>query len=84
MALRLILLGRLADVAGAPEMAVPIAPDARLDWSGLLALLPPALAEAVAGPRVRVALNGAVLADKAALTAASGDELALLPPVSGG
>jgi molybdopterin synthase sulfur carrier subunit len=31
-----------------------------------------------------VAVNGALLADKAALAAGAGDEIALLPPVSGG
>jgi len=29
-------------------------------------------------------VNGALLADKAALQAGAGDEIALLPPVSGG
>jgi molybdopterin synthase sulfur carrier subunit len=33
---------------------------------------------------VRLAVNGTVLSDKAALQAVDGDEIALLPPVSGG
>ncbi|QDH36249.1 MoaD/ThiS family protein [Porphyrobacter sp. YT40] len=57
---------------------------APLGWEGLKAALPPALADALDDPRNRVALNGALLADKAALQAAAGDEIALLPPVSGG
>jgi molybdopterin synthase sulfur carrier subunit len=75
-----VFLGKLADLAGAPvlEVAGP------LNWSGLKAALPPALAEAVDDPRNRVAINGALLADKAALAAGAGDEIALLPPVSGG
>ena len=36
------------------------------------------------GERIHVALSGKVLIDKAALYAADGDEVALLPPVSGG
>ncbi|MFC4256108.1 MoaD/ThiS family protein [Altererythrobacter xixiisoli] len=84
MAARLILLGRLADLAGTPELAVPLGDAAQIDWPGLLALLPAALAEAATGPKIRLALNGAVLADKTTLIARSGDELALLPPVSGG
>jgi sulfur-carrier protein len=76
----LVLLGKLADLGGAPalELAAP------LDWAGLKAALPPPLADAIDDPRNRVALNGALLADKAALQARSGDEIALLPPVSGG
>ena len=75
-----VFLGKLADLAGAPvlEVAGP------LDWAGLKAVLPVALAEAIDDPRNRVAINGALLADKAALRAGAGDEVALLPPVSGG
>ncbi|MBC7159401.1 MAG: MoaD/ThiS family protein, partial [Porphyrobacter sp.] len=54
------------------------------DWSALLAALPAPLAEAARGDRVRCALNGAILPDKTALSAKAGDEVALLPPVSGG
>jgi molybdopterin synthase sulfur carrier subunit len=75
-----VLLGKLADLAGAPSLQLP----APLDWAGLQAALPEALAGALADPRNRMALNGALLADKAALHAGEGDEIALLPPVSGG
>lgn len=76
----MVLLGKLADLGGAPSLSLP----APLDWAALRAALPPALAEAADDPRNRVALNGALLADKAALHAGAGDEIALLPPVSGG
>jgi len=46
-------------------------------------MLPPTLAEALQGPRVRLALNGTV-AESAGLVVTDGDELAFLPPVSGG
>lgn len=75
-----VFLGKLADLAGAPSLALA----APLDWAGLKAALPPALGEAIDDPRNRVALNGALLADKAGLQAGAGDEVALLPPVSGG
>ena len=76
----IVLLGKLADLAGAHSAKVA----GPLDWAGLKAALPPALAEAVDDPKNRVAVNGALLADKAALQACEGDEIALLPPVSGG
>lgn len=76
----IVFLGKLADLAGAPSLQLA----APLDWAGLKAALPSALAEVVDDPRNRVALNGALLADKAGLQAGAGDEIALLPPVSGG
>ena len=42
------------------------------------------LGERVAGGTVKVAVNGTLLADKLTLFAKDGDEVALLPPVSGG
>ena len=80
MAVKIVFLGKLADLANSSEMQA----DGPLDWGSLLGRLHGALGEAVAGERVKVALNGAVLADKSALVATDGDEIALLPPVSGG
>ena len=80
MSVRVVFLGKLADLAGAPEkdLAGP------LDWHGLIAALPGPLGEAARGDKVKLALNGTVLPDKSALAARDGDEIALLPPVSGG
>lgn len=75
-----VFLGKLADLAGAPSVQLT----APLDWAGLKDALPVALADIIDDPRNRVAVNGALLADKAALQAGAGDEIALLPPVSGG
>ena len=80
MSVKLVFLGKLADLAGAPEKDVP----GPLDWRGLLAALPGPLGEAVKGEKVKIAVGGRVLADKTTLAAADGDEVALLPPVSGG
>jgi molybdopterin synthase sulfur carrier subunit len=80
MAVKLVFLGKLADLAGAPEIDVP----GPLDWLGLIAALPGPLAEAVQGDKVKLAVDGVVLDDKVALAAADGHEVALLPPVSGG
>ena len=76
MSVKLVFLGKLADLAGAPEREVA----APLDWPGLVM----ALGEALTGEKVKLAVNGTVLSDKTALFANSGDEVALLPPVSGG
>lgn len=85
--IRIVYLGRLADVAGKPESQF-VSSSGDLDWPDILALLDnhvhEGLAEAVSDPRVKVALNGAVLSDKTCLVAKHGDEIALLPPVSGG
>ena len=75
-----VLLGKLADLAGAPALTLA----APLDWAGLKTVLPAALADVIDDPRNRVALNGTLLADKATLQATASDEIALLPPVSGG
>lgn len=80
MSVRVLFLGPLRDLAGVTERAFP----APLDWDGLLSGLDPALAEAVREARVHVAAAGRVLADKTALCAQDGEEVALLPPVSGG
>lgn len=80
MAVKLVFLGKLADLAGAPEREI----EAPLDWSSLIEALEGDLGEAVAGDKVKLAVNGAVLGDRRTLMAEDGDEVALLPPVSGG
>lgn len=80
MAVKLVFLGKLADLAGASEREVP----GPLDWGALVAGLESELSASLQGDKVRVAVNGAVLGDKRLLLARDGDEVALLPPVSGG
>jgi molybdopterin synthase sulfur carrier subunit len=80
MAVKLVFLGKLADLAGEDEREVP----APLDWQGLLDQLEAPLGDELRKDRTRIAVNGELLADKAALSAGDGDEVALLPPVSGG
>lgn len=86
MAAKLVFLGRLEELAGSGDGALPV--DGPLGWTALMERLSgaysPDLAELVAGARVKVALNGALVADKHALTLNDGDEIAFLPPVSGG
>jgi molybdopterin synthase sulfur carrier subunit len=80
VAVKLVFLGKLADLAGVPERELP----GPLDWQGLLAAVPGPLREVIAGDKVKLAVDGTVLADKTALLASDGVEIALLPPVSGG
>lgn len=80
MPVRVVFLGKLADLAAASDKDVA----GPLDWAGLLDALPGPLGDAVRGDKVKLALNGTVLADKTGLSAMDGDEIALLPPVSGG
>lgn len=79
MGARLVFLGRLADTAGAAEREVPAGP-----LEVILANLPPELAVALLGERIRLALNGELLTSHGGIVLRDGDELAFLPPVSGG
>lgn len=85
--IRFVYLGKLADIAGKPESQFASS-SGDLDWPDILALLDnhvrEGLADAVRDVRVKVALNGAVLSDREGLVARDGDEVAFLPPVSGG
>ncbi len=80
MGVRIVFLGPLRDLAAKDESEVP----APLDWAGLLEAVGPEVAAQLREERVNVACAGKVLADKTALNAQDGDEVALLPPVSGG
>jgi molybdopterin synthase sulfur carrier subunit len=76
---KLVFLGRLEDRAGCAELAVAPGP-----LADVLAGLDPALALDLLGERVRWALNGKLVGESEAMVLAEGDELAFLPPVSGG
>ena len=75
---KLVFLGKLADLAGIAELEVQSAP-----LQDILALLPAPLAMALLDERVRFALNGELIGERV-LVLGQGDELAFLPPVSGG
>jgi sulfur-carrier protein len=76
---KLVFLGRLEDRAGMAEMTVPAGA-----LSDILTTLDPALALDLLGERVRMALNGELVPDNRAVALSEDDELAFLPPVSGG
>lgn len=81
MGLRLLFLGRLEDVAGGAERTLPLVATVE----AVIAGLEPALAQALTGPRIKLAINGVLLrGTEARPPLADGDEIAFLPPVSGG
>ena len=80
MAVTVLFLGPLRDLAGAESGEFP----GPLDWEGLLSSVAPEVAEQLRQERVNVACAGKVLVHKTSLNAQDGDEVALLPPVSGG
>lgn len=78
---RLLFLGHLEDVAGQEELTLPLPQDTSL--ADLLAMLPKDLAAALEEPKVKIALNGEIVSPEG-LMVSEADELAFLPPVSGG
>lgn len=80
MSLKLVFLGRLEDAAGVAEREVPFAPALR----DVLAGLDSELSEALSGARIKLAVNGKIVAGQDMPMLGDGDELAFLPPVSGG
>ena len=80
MCVTVLFLGPLRDLAGEAQREL----NAPLDWEGLLAAVGPDVASQLLEERVNVACAGKVLSDKTQLNAKDGDEIALLPPVSGG
>jgi molybdopterin synthase sulfur carrier subunit len=80
--MKVVLLGRLRDVAGWREQAIEALPATLYALRDLLAREDPALGEALAGRGVQATVNKALTRGDIALNA--GDEIAFLPPMSGG
>lgn len=80
MAVTVLFLGPLSDLEGVDARDYP----APLGWQELLGSVEAATADQLRNDRVNVACGGKVLSDKTRLQAVDGDEVALLPPVSGG
>lgn len=81
-----LFLGRLEDIAGVSEMHMPVARMTSL--SVVMDRLSPALVAALDDSRIRLAVNGELVGasrDAAGtLMICDADEVAFLPPVSGG
>lgn len=79
MSASLLFLGRLQDIAGQAQLVVGPGP-----LEAILAGLPADLVMGLLDERVRIALNGELIAERGGIVLGHGDELAFLPPVSGG
>jgi len=80
--MRVLLFGRLRDVAGWRERTLTSPPLSVTALKAALARDHLALGEALDRPGVQAAVNKAIVRDDAALTADA--EVAFLPPMSGG
>ncbi|MDB5461376.1 MAG: molybdopterin converting factor [Caulobacteraceae bacterium] len=79
---KVVLLGRLRDIAGWRERALDPPPATLAALRDLLSSEDPVLGEALAGRGVQAAVNKALARGDVALQ--PGDEIAFLPPMSGG
>jgi sulfur-carrier protein len=79
---RVLMLGRLRDVAGWRERTLDEPPATLSAVRALLARDDAALGEALAGKGVQAAVNKILVRTDVAI--APGDEIAFLPPMSGG
>ncbi|HWF78153.1 MAG TPA: MoaD/ThiS family protein [Caulobacteraceae bacterium] len=80
--MRVLLFGRLGDLAGWRERSFEPAPASLSALKALIAGLDAALGEALNGPGVQAAVNRAIVRGDVALAASA--EVAFLPPMSGG
>jgi sulfur-carrier protein len=80
--MRVLLFGRLCDVAGWRERAVDPAPASLAALRALLGDEDAALGAALCGPGVQAAVDRAIVRGDAALSPTA--EVAFLPPMSGG
>ena len=80
--MQVLLFGKLCDVAGWRSRSIDPPPASLQALRALLAADDPALAEALAGPGISAVVNREIVRGDQALK--SGDEVAFLPPMSGG
>lgn len=79
-----LLFGRLKDAFGAASVVLPEGVGTAAELRARLAELNPDLADILRAKTVRIAVNQELVADEAGTRISAGDEIALLPPLSGG
>lgn len=80
---KLVFLGKLGDVAPVAEVVLPGEVRTLSDLKNWLARQQPLLGQAMAATTTRLVVNQCVAHDMTA-PVADGDEIAFLPPMSGG
>lgn len=80
----ILLFGRLKDAFGAASVALPESATTAADVRAVLAKSTPDLADLILSKAIRIAVNQQLVADEVATRIHDGDEIALLPPLSGG
>ncbi|HVY89974.1 MAG TPA: MoaD/ThiS family protein [Hyphomonadaceae bacterium] len=84
MAGTVLLFGKLKDAFGAPSIPLPAGVATAAELRKKLADANPDLAAMLRSRSIRVAVNQELVADEAAVKISAKDEIALLPPLSGG
>lgn len=84
MAGAVLLFGRLKDAFGATSIELPEGVGTAAELRAMLAHLNPDLADMLKAKTVRIAVNQEMVADEAGTRISAADEIALLPPLSGG
>jgi len=79
-----LLFGRLKDAFGAPTIPLPPGADTAAALRARLIEQNPDLADMLRAKTVRIAVNQELVADEVGTPIHAGDEIALMPPLSGG
>ena len=80
----ILLFGRLKDAFGADQVPLPAGAATVAHLRAGLARQHPDLAGMITAPSVRIAVNQELVLDEAGTPVSPADEIALLPPLSGG
>ena len=79
-----LLFGRLKDAFGAASIPLPEGVGTAAELRTMLIVLNPDLADVLRAKTVRIAVNQELVTDEAGTRISAADEIALLPPLSGG
>ena len=79
-----LLFGKLKDAFGAPSIPLPSGVTTAAALRDCLAQANPDLADMLRSKSIRIAVNQTMVANEAEARISPSDEIALLPPLSGG